>query len=130
MKHNLKRIVTVILLCFVLTGCSAEKEVVFSGKTMGTTYQVKIITGFFKSTSGLEEKIDKRLHGINQSMSTYLPGSEISRFNAIGNTGDKLAVSDDFLRVMLAASDIYAKTGGAWDGTIKPLVNLWGFGNT
>ena len=97
---------------------------------MGTTYQVKLITGYFKSTSGLKDKIDKRLQTINQSMSTYLPDSEISRFNAIQDTREKLAVSDDFLQVMLAARDIYEKTGGAWDGTIKPLVNLWGFGNT
>ena len=83
-----------------------------------------------KDTSGLKEKIDNRLQTINQSMSTYLPDSEISRFNAIQDTREKLAVSDDFLQVMLAARDIYEKTGGAWDGTIKPLVNLWGFGNT
>jgi thiamine biosynthesis lipoprotein len=63
-------------------------------------------------------------------MSTYLPDSEISRFNATQGTREKLAVSDDFLQVMLAARDIYEKTGGAWDGTIKALVNLWGFGNT
>ena len=107
-----------------------EKEVVFDGTTMGTTYQIKMVVGYFKSTSGLKDKIDNRLQAINQSMSTYLPDSEISRFNAIRDTREKLAVSDDFLQVMLAARDIYEKTGGAWDGTIKPLVNLWGFGNT
>jgi thiamine biosynthesis lipoprotein len=119
-----------MLLLLFLFGCGAEKEVVFDGTTMGTTYQVKIIAGYFKSTSGLKGKIDNRLQTINQSMSTYLPDSEISRFNAIQDTREKLAVSDDFLQVMLAAGDIYQITGGAWDGTIKPLVNLWGFGNT
>jgi thiamine biosynthesis lipoprotein len=119
----------ILLLAFLLAACSAEKEVVFEGTTMGTTYRIKIITGYFNSTAGLKEKIEKQLHVINQSMSTYLVDSEISRFNAIDNTQDKLAISDDFLRVMLTARDIYEKTGGAWDGTIKPLVNLWGFGN-
>jgi thiamine biosynthesis lipoprotein len=125
-----KIIPCILLLAFFLTACSAEKEVVFDGTTMGTTYRIKIITGYFNSTAGLKEKIEKQLHEINQSMSTYLSDSEISRFNAIDNTQDKLAISDDFLRVMLTARDIYEKTGGAWDGTIKPLVNLWGFGNT
>ncbi len=113
-----------------LTACGGQKEVVFNGTTMGTTYQIKIIAGYFKRTSGLKEKIENRLLAINQSMSTYLQDSEISRFNAIRDTREKLAVSDDFLQVMLAARDIYGKTGGAWDGTIKPLLNLWGFGNT
>ena len=112
-----------------LNGCGAEKEVVFDGTTMGTTYQVKIVAGYFKSMSGLKEKIDSQLQAINQSMSTYLPDSEISRFNALQDTREKLAVSNDFLQVMLAARDIYEKTAGAWDATIKPLVNLWGFGN-
>jgi len=128
--NYLRKVAPCFLLLVLLIGCSTEKEVVFNGKTMGTTYRIKIITGYFKSTSGLKEKIDKQLHVINQSMSTYLVDSEISRFNAIQDTREKLAVSDDFLQVMLTARDIYAKTGGAWDGTIKPLVNLWGFGNT
>ena len=125
-----KKVVAFLLLIFILSGCGVEKEVVFEGTTMGTTYQIKLITGYFKGTSGLNEKIDKQLHVINQSMSTYLPDSEISQFNAIRDTREKLAVSDDFLQVMLAAKDIYEKTDGAWDGTVKPLVNLWGFGNT
>lgn len=130
MTPRMKKIIPCILLLLFLTSCGAEKEVVFDGATMGTTYQVKIVAGYFKNTSGLKKKIDNRLLAINQSMSTYLPDSEISRFNAIRDTRGKLAVSDDFLQVMLAARDIYEKTGGAWDGTVKPLLNLWGFGNT
>ncbi len=126
----MRKIIPCILSLLFLSACGGQKEVVFDGTTMGTTYQVKLITGYFKSMSGLKDKIDKRLQAINQSMSTYLPDSEISRFNAIQDTRERLAVSDDFLQVMLAARDIYEKTGGAWDGTIKPLVNLWGFGNT
>ena len=130
-RHScLNNVARCLLLLFFLTGCGAEKEVVFDGTTMGTTYQIKIVAGYFKTTSNLKEKIDQRLQAINQSMSTYLPDSEISRFNAIRDIREKLAVSNDFLMVMLAARDIYEKTGGAWDGTIKPLVNLWGFGNT
>ena len=126
----LKKITAILLLGFALSGCGAQKETVFDGTTMGTTYQVKIISGYFKPISGLKQQIDIRLQEINQCMSTYLPESEISRFNALRDTQEKLAVSDDFLRVMQTARDIYDKTGGAWDGTVKPLVNLWGFGNT
>jgi FAD:protein FMN transferase len=130
MQSHFTRTVAFLILGLLLSGCGGEKEVVFNGATMGTTYQVKIITGYFSSTSGFKEKIDKQLQVINQSMSTYIADSEISRFNAIKDTRKKLAISDDFLQVMLAAKDIYEKTDGAWDGTLKPLVNLWGFGNT
>ena len=67
-------------------GCSAEKEVVFTGRTMGTTYHIKVVAGYFKRTSGLQEKIDARLTAINQSMSTYIHDSEISRFNRSADT--------------------------------------------
>ncbi len=113
-----------------MSGCGWKKETVISGRTMGTTYHIKIITGYLNSLDGLKEQIDQRLEEINQSMSTYRPNSEISRFNAIQDSQATFRVSDDFWSVMQVARRIYELTGGAWDGTIKPLVNLWGFGNT
>jgi thiamine biosynthesis lipoprotein len=67
------------------------------------------------------------LEQINLSMSTFRPQSEISRFNA-SNDSQPLKISADFLRVMLCAREIFHLTDGAWDGTVDPLVNLWGFG--
>ncbi len=113
----------------LLSGCLLKREIVITGRTMGTTYTVKIVAHVFKNTDLLKKKIDERLKEINQSMSTYLPDSEISRFNALHRIDEKFEVSEDFLHVMIVAADLYNKTGGAWDGTVKPLVNLWGFGN-
>jgi len=61
-------------------------------------------------------------------MSTFRKDSEISRFNAYQNIGEKFRISDDFYNVMTVAKTIYEETGGAWDGTVKPLIDLWGFG--
>ena len=119
-----------LLLITAFYGCDLREEITFSGRTMGTTYRVKVVTGFFKSTAGLQEKIDKRLEEINQSMSTYLPESEISRFNRFAKAGEKFSISEDFIRVMQVAEKIHAVSSGAWDGTIGPVVNLWGFGAT
>ena len=63
-------------------------------------------------------------------MSTYLTDSEISRFNDLKNSDEKFQISEDFFQVMRVAEKLYRDTDGAWDGTINPLVNLWGFGNT
>ena len=97
---------------------------------MGTTYTVKVVTGYFGSVANLQERIDRRLDRINQSMSPYLKDSEISRFNRFQETGAEFPISMDFLRVMQQAVRIHALSDGAWDGTVNPLVDLWGFGRT
>ena len=137
MKNNLtdfevsaKPISAIFLIFFVLlfAGCGLKKEIEFSGKTMGTTYHIKAVAGLFTNTKDLKNQIDQRLDEINESMSTFRKDSEISRFNAYQNIGEKFRISDDFYNVMTVAKTIYEETGGAWDGTVKPLVDLWGFG--
>jgi FAD:protein FMN transferase len=114
----------------LFAGCGFQKEVSFSGKTMGTTYHIKVVVGFFAPTKDLQKKIDSRLGEINKSMSTFKTDSEISRFNAYQKVGEKFRISDDFLNVMTVAKTVYELTDGAWDGTVKPIENLWGFGNS
>jgi FAD:protein FMN transferase len=120
------------LLCFVLllAGCGMKKQFEFSGKTMGTTYHVKFVAEYLQNTKMLKDEIDMRLDEINKSMSTFIKDSEISRFNALQTVGEKFRISDDFYNVMIVAKKIYEETGGAWDGTVKPLVDLWGFGKS
>jgi FAD:protein FMN transferase len=122
---------TTLLIFFLLlfAGCGFQKQVSFSGKTMGTTYHITVVTGFFENTKALKDKIDMRLDEINKSMSTYRKDSEISRFNSLKQAEKKFYISDDFFNVMTVAQHIYNLTGGAWDGTVEPLVTLWGFGN-
>jgi len=123
---------TIILILFMLllAGCGLKKEAELSGKTMGTTYHIKVVAGVFTNIKDLKDQIDLRLDEINKSMSTFRKDSEISRFNAHQNIGEKFRISDDFYNVMTVAKTIYEETGGAWDGTVKPLVDLWGFGKS
>ena len=132
----IKNIKIIIFIGFILlnAGCGEKKEeakeALISGQTMGTTYHIKVVTANSKKTSDLKEKIEKRLEEINKSMSTYRKDSEISRFNALKITGQRFKVSQDFAQVMMEAKRLYKLTGGAWDGSIYPLVNLWGFGKS
>ena len=119
-----------VIVCLFVAGCDAKREHTLTGRTMGTTYTVKVVTGYFGSVSGLPEKIDRRLDQINHSMSPYLRDSEISRFNRFQEVGVEFPISKDFLRVMQQAARIHALSEGAWDGTVNPLVDLWGFGRT
>lgn len=116
-----------VALLILLYGCGSPGEVPLAGRTMGTTYHIKVVATTFQKTTGLQEKIDGLLNEINQSMSIYLENSEISRFNAVTTAAKKMAVSDDFLNVMTVAQRLHILTEGAWDGTVKPLMKLWGF---
>lgn len=111
----------------LLAGCG-RVETTITGKTMGTTYMVKVVADRFAKTGHLKALIEARLEAVNASMSTYLPDSELSRFNALGQAGVPFQPSPDFLAVMRAASEIHSASGGAWDGTLDPLITLWGFG--
>lgn len=130
-RHRLIRaaaLIAAVLAGLICTACEAQKELQFSGKTMGTTYRIKLVAGRFTSATDLQKQVDKRLAAINKSMSTYDPTSEISRFNAIDSTSQRLVPSADFFNVLQVAAEIHRLTEGAWDGTLDPLVNLWGFG--
>jgi len=124
-----KVLVIGIALSFAPAISEAKQEHVIQGRTMGTTYTVKVVTGYFQSISGVKEKIGNRLEEINRSMSTYQKDSEISRFNRFNKVGLKFKISNDFFQVMKAGQKIYRLSGGAWDGTVNPLVDVWGFGS-
>jgi thiamine biosynthesis lipoprotein len=111
----------------LLAGCG-RVETTITGKTMSTTYMVKVVADRFARTSHLQALIEARLEAVNKSMSNYRPDSELSRFNALDQAGEPFAPSADFLAVMRAAAEIHSATGGAWDGTLDPLITLWGFG--
>jgi FAD:protein FMN transferase len=122
------RLLWVAFIFIWCTGFGTAGELILSGATMGTTYHIKVVTEPNKGNKDLQHRIDQRLKQLNGSMSTFQSDSEISRFNRLQSIDTDFAVSQDFLAVMLAADAVYRLTDGAWDGTVKPLVDLWGFG--
>jgi len=71
--------------------------------------------------------VDAELVSVNDAMSTYDPESEISLFNAQQGT-DWVPVSSALIEVVDEAQRIAVLTGGAFDVTAGPLVDIWGFG--
>ena len=129
MKLTNQIIISLVIL-LAAAGVEAQKEHLIEGRTMGTTYHITVVADSLKGVGGLKEKIDARLAEINHVFSTYTNDSEISRFNALNKADEKFQVSDDFIQVMKVGRKIYQLSEGAWDGTVHPLVDLWGFGPT
>ena len=95
---------------------------------MGTTYSIKIKTAdAVVNQEKIRADIEKILLEINRKMSTYIVDSELSVIN-FSNSLDSNLISDDLFKVISHANTISKTTNGAFDITVGPLVNLWGFG--
>lgn len=124
------RVLFLSLLTFVLLACQKEAPelVHITGKTMGTSYNVKYIKADSKvQRKAIAKEIELILKRVNQQMSTYQKDSEISYFNHHARLGHH-KISEDFFSVTDYALTLAKKTKGKFDPTIGPLVNLWGFG--
>ncbi len=120
-----KLILTVGLVLALLPACSSRWVYHFQeGPVYGSTYH---ITYEYKPSVTLEKEITGILERINVSMSTYDPTSTLSRLNR----NDSSARLDmDLRRVLAAGWKVSEQSGGAFDMTVAPLVNAWGFGFT
>jgi len=95
---------------------------------MGTHYNVTIVSPPSHITRDqLQQTIDSVLKRVNQQMSTYIDDSEISRFNQ-APVGEWFSVSAETLQVVNAAQSLSQLSAGAFDITVGPLIELWGFG--
>jgi thiamine biosynthesis lipoprotein len=96
---------------------------------MGTTYRVKIVctSRCLARVESWKADIEAILAKISRQMSTYEEGSEISGFNR--STGMlPYPVSREFFQVVQRSLHWSEQTGGAFDITVFPLLELWGFG--
>lgn len=95
---------------------------------MGTRYTVTWLTSAqTPSPKAVRAGIEQVLEGVNRSMSTYMDDSEISAFNrAAADTW--IEASTDLVAVFQLARTVSEATGGSYDVSVGPLVDLWGFG--
>jgi len=116
-----------VLVALLLSGCAADDRgawLKISGYTQGTTYN---ITYQDPDSTDYQEKLEGLLAEFDQSLSTYVPTSIVSRMNQ----GIADVMADDYFRnCFQAAEEVYVATGGAFDITVAPVVNAWGFGFT
>lgn len=103
---------------------SAQVEpIVIEGETMATTYHV---TYFDEQGRNFKSSIDSLLVVVNQSINNYNPNSEVSDFNK-SKVGIRFTLPY-LLPPLKVAREVVAASQGAFDPTVMPLVNAWGFG--
>ncbi|WP_258102519.1 FAD:protein FMN transferase [Marinoscillum sp. MHG1-6] len=124
-KIFFRGIVLIVVLGALYRVVTSSKTSLFhiTGQTMGTiSYNVKYLSEDKVVKKG---QIDSLLRAFNQSLSTYIPNSEISTLN---NTGTLDEPSQMFRQVLNKSQVINDATNGAFDPTVGPLVGAWGFG--
>jgi thiamine biosynthesis lipoprotein len=105
-----------------------QQLVILSGLTMGTTYTVKIASPESKlDRIAVSEEINLRLDEVNAQMSTYIETSVLSLFNQ-SSTKDWVEIPAELHTVIKEALRVSKLSNNAFDITIGPVVNLWGFG--
>lgn len=97
-----------------------------SGKTMGTTWAVKVV-GLPCAPQDAQRAVAAALDGVDQAMSTWKPDSELSRLNRHEGPAP-FPLSKATREVLELSLEVSQRSGGAFDVTVGPLVDAWGFG--
>ncbi|MGY3943062.1 FAD:protein FMN transferase [Aeromonas tecta] len=118
-----------LTLMLLLTACqpSPPTQTRIQGKTMGTFYVVTVNDAFPGGEAALQQEVDALLARMNEEISTYDPGSLISRFNQ-GPANEPMVIPTSMAKIVQQGIEAGHLTGGKLDVTVGPLVNLWGFG--
>ena len=100
-----------------------------SGETMGTSYHISYQLPKGADEIAIQAAIDERLQQINNSMSTYQSDATISKFNRLAKD-TPITIDADFSHVLAISRQVYEQSSGAFDPTVMPLIETWGFGST
>ncbi|MBD2839823.1 FAD:protein FMN transferase [Pseudomonas sp. JM0905a] len=121
------RAILLVMLLTVLYGCGERIER-FSGPTMGSTYSIQYVpTAQTPDPQRVKAEVEKILGELDQQFSTWRDDSVVSRFNDLP-AGACQAVPEDMQRLLAYGEFLSRESDGAFDLTVLPLMNLWGFG--
>ncbi|MFK0569926.1 FAD:protein FMN transferase [Endozoicomonas sp.] len=136
MSRSLKRsllpaVALLVLVAVVFLVLSTRPRLYsFQGQIMGTTYNVSYAADLFSHpVKDISRVVHDALADVDQRMSTYKTDSELMQFNR-APVGQPFRMSQDIVQLVLDAEAISEMSDGAYDITVGPLVNLWGFGPT
>lgn len=118
---------SIVMLWSVAAPIAATGLQQWHGRSMGTTWSVQADLPPAASEQAVQRGIQAELDRVDGQMSTYQPQSDLSRFNR-APAGSWQSLPPEFFEVLQHALQLAKDSGGAYDPTVGPLVNLWGFG--
>ena len=105
-----------------------KKTLTYEGQTMGTTFYIKMDVPIWTTKQIITNKINRQLTEFNGIFSTWDDQSEISNFNQ--SNLDPLPLSDHFSTLLDLSFELYDTSAGAFDITVKPVLDSWGFNHS
>lgn len=128
------RLIVVLLCCLLLSACDLialeSQSVTLRGVTMGTSYTIKLVDmPEDQDPQSLYNQIYADLEAVNLEFSNWEPKSTVVNFNQM-DAGGAISVSAHFETVLEQSYELNALSEGAFDVTLGPLIDLWGFGPT
>ncbi|MDF3861452.1 FAD:protein FMN transferase [Achromobacter denitrificans] len=110
----------------VAYGAMPARPAALAGATMGTTWSARMALPPGRAEAAARQAIQAALDEVVAQMSTWEADSDITRYNRAAPGWQALPAA--FFRVLNHALALAEETGGAYDPTVGPLVNAWGFG--
>ncbi len=106
----------------ISNSCTTESAYIKNtGKIYGTFYNIQYESPYGKN---LQIEIEAELHNLTMSFSTFEKESVISKVN----TNEEVLLDHYFINCFEKAQEVSQTTNGAFDISVAPLVNAWGFG--
>lgn len=110
-----------ILCLFMFVGCQQIEKVNFKGMALGTYYSISYMG---KEDPTLNHRVDSLIKSFETMASIFDSNSLVSRIN----TNQEVKLTNDFVSIFNISQEVSMLTNGAFDITVGPLVNAWGFG--
>jgi FAD:protein FMN transferase len=123
MKHSAFFLFVLTSSMMLLTGCTPKQYLFNEGYVFGTVYHIT-----YRGSEDLQAGIEAELTKFDAALSMFNPSSTISRINQSGTQPFDLRKEDWTRKVIEESLQISETTHGAFDITVAPLVNAWGFG--
>lgn len=117
----MRKIIYLILIAIVFSCQEEPKNIKLSGPVFGTSFNIQY---YSEDQINYQQQFDSLFTVVNQSLSTYIPDSDISKLNR----NEITKVDYHFENVFKSSKIIYRKTEGVFDPTIGNVVNAWNFG--
>ena len=122
-RHTTGALIGIAFAALLIWGMDDKPKATYhhnEGKVFGTYYNIR-----YEASEDLEDSIQAAFRAFDNSLSMFNPYSILSAINANRDT----TTNEAFETMWAEAERVYALSNGAFDITVAPLVNYWGFGN-